>query len=217
MRLPLATDWAEVLVPPVWSAVLLACLLLLALLFRKPLTRVFAGLGISRLSILGVDVEYIAERTEEAFDSREMSAPEREELRAFALLSVRLAPLVRDRRILWVDDEPESNETEARLLRRLGVDVENATATEEALERLRLDPGRFDLVISDWTRGTDTEAGPRLLEALLNRGNERPVLLYVKRVDGERYARASELGADGITAEPDDLLKQVLVELSTAG
>lgn len=60
MTPPLATDWAEVLVPPVWSAVLLISFVLLAVLFKRPLKRVLAELGISRFSILGIDVELAA-------------------------------------------------------------------------------------------------------------------------------------------------------------
>jgi CheY-like chemotaxis protein len=217
VRLPLATDWAEVLVPPVWSATLLLIILVLAWALRRPLTRVFAALGVSRLSILGVDVEWLTNQAEDAYSARNLPAPGRGELRAFALLGVRLEPLIRDRRILWVDDNPANNETEAMLLRKLGVEVENATGTEEAVTRLRRDPARFDLVISDWTRGGNRDAGPELLTELGLAGIGLPVLMYVEDTSTERKARVAELGAKGITAEPDELLKQALVELATAG
>lgn len=216
MTVPLATNWVEILVPPVWSAVLLVILLIAAWALRGPLMRVFAALGVSRLSILGVDVEWIADQAEDAYNARHLTAPERGELRAFALLGVRLAPLIHHRRILWVDDCPANNRTEAALLRKLGVEVENAIDTEEAIARLRRDPTRFDLVISDWTRGENDDAGPELLTELGVAGIGLPVLMYVEDTSVDRRARAAELGAKGITAEPDDLLKQVLIELATA-
>ncbi len=69
------------------------------------------------------------------------------------MLSAHLAPLLSHRRVLWVDDDPRHNVAETRLLRTLGVDIENALTTVEAVDRLHRDPARFDLVISDWTRG----------------------------------------------------------------
>ncbi len=213
--MPTATDWLEILVPPVWSAVLLVLLLFFSWLLRKPLARIVARMGVSRFSVFGVDVDWIADRAGEAYTARDQDAPGREELRAFALLSIRLAPLVDRRRILWVDDEPASNKTEAMLLRRLGVDVENALGTAAALEQISLNPTRFDLVISDWTRD-GTEAGPELLSELGRLAPELPVLMYVADASGERRAVAAELGAKGLTAEPDELLKQALVELATA-
>ena len=133
-----------------------------------------------------------------------------------ARLSGQLEPLVRGRRVLWVDDEPSSNEVEAGLLKRLGVDVENAESTEEALARLRRDPARFDLVVSDWARGEDPDAGRTLLEALPGLPRRWPVLMYVGRANERRRAEAAGLGAKALTDEPDELLKQVLVELAAA-
>lgn len=214
--MPIATDWFEILVPPVWSALLLVLLLFFSWLLRRPLARIVAAMGVSRLSVFGVDVDWIADRAGDAYTAREQNAPGRKELRAFALLSIRLAPLIDRRRILWVDDEPNNNKTEAMLLRRLGVDVENAWGTEAAIEQISLNPTRFDLVISDWTRDGNTEAGPELLEELGRRAPDLPVLMYVADATGERRATAAELGAKGLTSEPDELLKQALVELATA-
>ncbi len=50
MGLPLATDWAEVLVPPVWSLALAGLLLTLAWLWREPVSRTLGRLGVSRFT-----------------------------------------------------------------------------------------------------------------------------------------------------------------------
>jgi hypothetical protein len=120
MAPPLATDWAEVLVPPIWSAILVVALVLLLVLFKRPV-RYLQG---------------IADEAESAYVKRSRDAPERDELQAFARLSEQLAPLVRFRRLLWVDDESDNYEIEARLLRKLGVAIEIATDTEQALVEL---------------------------------------------------------------------------------
>lgn len=210
-------DLVEVLVAPLWSALVVVILFVVAWILRRPLGRMLRDLGISRLSFLGVDIEWIANRTQDAYRERELPAPEPGALQAFAVLSARLAPLVRDRRVLWVDDRPAGNVTETRLLRRLGVDVENATTTAAALARLRDDPARFDLVISDWTRNGPDDSGIALLTQMGAAGMEIPVVMYAGEASPQRRAQAAELGAIGLTTQPDELLKHVLVELATAG
>ena len=215
MGLPLATDWAEVLVPPVWSLVLAGLLVGAAWLWREPVSRALARLGISRFNVLGV--ELIASQTRDAYAARQQTPPGEQALRQFAALSIRLEPLIRDRgrRVLWVDDLPRTHETETRLLRGLGVEIENVLGTEEALARIERDLASFDLLITDWSRGEDPDAGPRLLEAL-GPGFRLPVLMYVAELSAERRGRAGALGAKLVTADPDELLKQALVELATA-
>lgn len=211
----IADAWPELFVAPLWGLVVAVLALLLAWVCRRPLRRIVGDLGVTRLSILGVDLEWVAEQTGSAYSGRGLPAPSRSELRSFARLSAELAPLVSGRRILWVDDVPGGNVAETRLLRGLGVDVENATATTEALERLEKNPARFDLVISDWTRG-GAEAGPELLERLRANGFRMPVIFYVGEVTISRRTRAAELGAVTTTALPDELLKYALTELATA-
>lgn len=81
--------------------------------------------------------------------------------------------------------------------------------------RVAKDPGRFDLIISDWTRA-GAEEGPDLLERLRSTGHNLPYVFYVADASATRRARAAELGAVGIAVLPDELLKYALVELATA-
>ena len=71
-------------------------------------------------------------------------------------------------------------------LRRLAVDVENALGTAAAIEQITLNPTRFDLVSSDWTRDGDVDAGPQLLTELARLAPDLPVLTYVLDASGER-------------------------------
>lgn len=215
MSVPVATDWLELLVAPLWSIVVLILALAIAWWLRRPLLRVLNDLGVSRLSFLGIDIEWIAGQTRDAYSERDLTPPESNQLRAFALLSIRLAPLARNRRILWVDDQPNGNATETRLLRRLGVDIENATSTSEALEQLQRGPGRFDLVISDWDRGNKND-GIELVSGMRAADITLPVVMYVGLITEERRVEAARHDIAGLTSMPDDLLKRVLVELATA-
>jgi CheY-like chemotaxis protein len=51
--------------------------------------------------------------------------------------------------ILFVDNETSITEMGKRTLERLGYSVVTRTSSKEALELIRLDPGKFDLVITD--------------------------------------------------------------------
>jgi CheY-like chemotaxis protein len=212
-----ATDLVDVLVAPLWTAAVVLLTLGVLYLFRKQLGRLFRDLGIKRMSILGVDLEWVEEQTEAAYRDKKMEVPPQSQLRSVAALTQQLAPLLQHRRVLWVDDDPWHNTGETRLLRGLGVDVENERTTEAAVDRMRKEPAGFDLVISDWSRGEPgpNDEGPRLLQQL--RDDVRwhgPFLFYAGEASDERKAKAAELGAVAVTIEPDELLKHALVELS---
>jgi CheY-like chemotaxis protein len=57
----------------------------------------------------------------------------------------------RGERILYVDDEPLLGEAARRRLARLGYEATLCADPRDALERLRRQPGEFDLVVSDYT------------------------------------------------------------------
>lgn len=82
--------------------------------------------------------------------------------------------------VLWVDDNPDGNHHERRILRMLGISVVPALSNDEALELL--EDHAFDLVISDIDRGGG-ETGVALPAKLRRAGVDVPVLFYVGRVD----------------------------------
>jgi two-component system cell cycle sensor histidine kinase/response regulator CckA len=53
-------------------------------------------------------------------------------------------------RILLVDDEPDVVETCAKVLRRLGYEVDATTSPHEALDRFEANPDAFALVMTDF-------------------------------------------------------------------
>ncbi|MFJ9248149.1 P-loop NTPase fold protein [Streptomyces sp. NPDC101776] len=97
-------------------------------------------------------------------------------------------------RMLWVDDHPGNNTSHVRELERLGAQVmvvEDARSAEQ-----RLASGPVDLLLSDFARGADGDAG---LNALA-RWRERelfigPAVFYTGRVTPARERRCRELGA----------------------
>jgi CheY-like chemotaxis protein len=108
-------------------------------------------------------------------------------------------------RILWVDDHPENNENERRMLESLRIVVDEVLSTDHALSRL--ERAAYDSVISDMSRNGDDQAGLRLLSEMRSRGIKVPVIFYVGRIDP---SKGTPPGAFGITFRPDELLHYTL-------
>ncbi|MGO4419905.1 response regulator, partial [Streptomyces sp. MCAF7] len=120
-------------------------------------------------------------------------------------------------RILWVDDHPDHNASLVGTLMVEGAEeVDIARSQEEADRAIEVRPP--DLLISDVTRGSAPEAGFTHVELLREGGYDGQVVFFTSRVTPAREARARELGALGITADPQELLWFVdqAVELATA-
>lgn len=112
-------------------------------------------------------------------------------------------PLLRGARVLWVDDNPSNNLYERTVLTSLGIWVDLALSTEEALYMVTRQ--RYDLILSDMKRGPYPGAGRELLEELMLRKYAAPVVFYIGHVD--RGMPPS--GAFAITDRPDELLHYV--------
>jgi CheY-like chemotaxis protein len=102
--------------------------------------------------------------------------------------------------VLWIDDHPENNLNERKMFRGLGVEIDIAKSTTEALS---MAAGGYDLIFSDMARGDEREAGSEFLARwrLVNR--KTPVIFYVGDYDA---AKGVPGGAFGITNRPDELL-----------
>jgi len=107
--------------------------------------------------------------------------------------------------VLWVDDHPENNRNERRVLQSLGIFVDEVRSTEEALASLRR--ASYDLVLSDMARDGDAEAGLRMLSAMRTGGIDVEVIFYVGLINP---LAGVPPGAFGITARPDELVHYVL-------
>ena len=106
---------------------------------------------------------------------------------------------------LWVDDSPENNLNERKMFRQLGVEIDLARNTEEALKMLRT-PG-YDLVLSDMARGLEPQAGLDFLHKLRQTDQTTPVIFYVGTFAPEKGIPP---GSFGITNRPDELLHMTM-------
>ncbi len=116
--------------------------------------------------------------------------------------------------ILWVDDRPDNNVLERKALEEVGLRFVLSTSTEDALNKI--DSQKFDLIVSDMGRSLDRRAGYRLLEALRNRGDQTPFIVYRGHSTPQLQTEALSRGAQGLTDRPDELFQLVTKELSSS-
>ena len=116
-------------------------------------------------------------------------------------------------KVLWVDDRPQNNVLERQAFEQLGIAVELALSTDEALDALQTDD--FDLVVTDMGRPEGARAGYDLLTQIQNLGLNVPVIIY--SIDGaseEHVAEAKAAGAYASTSGPTQLLRHVTAALA---
>lgn len=107
-------------------------------------------------------------------------------------------------RILWVDDNPENNYAESRILRKFKVKIKQVRNTQDAIDHLnRRD---FDVIISDMKRGENTAAGLELRD-FVGSITDIPFIIYTgdSQETRERPARLF-----GITNRPDELIHLII-------
>ena len=102
--------------------------------------------------------------------------------------------------ILFVDDEPTLVEVGKRLLEQMGYKVTTRTNCIDALELVKTDPNRFDLVISDVTMPQMT--GDRLAGELLRIRPDIPIILCTGYSDRISKENCSKLGVKDLILKP---------------
>lgn len=113
--------------------------------------------------------------------------------------------LLQGTRILWVDDHPGDNRGERKLLHSLGVMIDLADHTDEALAGLAR--AEYDLVITDMRRGNDVQAGKTLIQRMRDSNLYRWTIVYLRDFDPDKETSAWVFG---ITNRPDQLLHYVM-------
>lgn len=135
-----------------------------------------------------------------------------------AMVSAQSADPASSPTILWVDDYPQNNTPIVRTLRSLGITVELALTTEEALSRLAV--GSYRLIISDLGRkedGVDREmAGLDLINEIRSRGYAVPVIIYAGYRGLQHRNELVSAGAVLVTNKASDLIP-IAVDLAVRG
>jgi len=105
-----------------------------------------------------------------------------------------------DERILLVDDQDIIVQIEKQMLERLGYDVTAQTSSTDALEAFRMQPDKFDLVITDLTMPNMT--GDKLAIELIKIRFEIPVILCTGFSEMMSKEKAESLGIKGFLIKP---------------
>ena len=114
-------------------------------------------------------------------------------------------------RVLWVDDNPSNNTSLQKAFERLGIEVDIALSTEQALQRLA--EHTYDVIISDMRRGSDSTAGASLLQYLQEKNVRTPAIIYAGTWAAAHRDDTAALGAALITNDPSQVYSYVLTTI----
>ncbi|MFT5730448.1 MAG: CheY-like chemotaxis protein [Desulforhopalus sp.] len=101
---------------------------------------------------------------------------------------------------LLVDDEPSLAKLGARLLERNGYQVTSLTNPEEALEIIKKDPFRFQLVISDQLMPQMT--GDKLLDSILEINPDVKTIICSGNIDKVDQNIVEKVGVEFVLKKP---------------
>ena len=111
-------------------------------------------------------------------------------------------PRGKNERILLVDDEETLSDLFTELLKQLGYKVENKTCSLETLDAYRLEPDKYDLVLTDMTMPKLT--GLKLAEEIHKIKPDQPVIIITgfNNTDINNY---EEHGINGLIMKPVEI------------
>ncbi len=108
-------------------------------------------------------------------------------------------------RILWIDDFPRNNYYEKQILEQIGLKVDLAVTSEDALTMIRRK--EYDLLLSDIRRGDNPKEGIEFLARLILKGIDIPLIFYTGNVDRSKGVPPY---AFGIADIPSDLFHLIV-------
>ena len=192
--------WIELIKISPGLVTVLFCIVLVAM------NRRMLGAMLDRMTkfkALGIEAEFATRELDSAIASQQVTVSADDRKGALKRLAL-TAPLLRDERILWVDDKPASTRSERALLDKTGARVTTVRTSAEA-ERELADT-EYLLVVTDLKReGRNTE-GLDFVNRTVANATYRPTIAYVG-TDQQGKSRPAHLF--GITNRPDRLIQYV--------
>ncbi len=114
--------------------------------------------------------------------------------------------------VLWVDDNERWIEHERAMLEAAGVSTVWVPSTERALELLT--GNAFHTIISDMGRAEGPQEGFALLDAIRERGDQTPLIVYSGSDRPDHVRAVLDRGGQGATNDPSRLFELVMNEVS---
>jgi CheY-like chemotaxis protein len=103
---------------------------------------------------------------------------------------------LRNKNVLWVDDNPERNSFPVSVLKEAGIIFTAARSTDEAINLINRTTPTFDLIITNIGRSPDRQAGITLLKKINEIKSHIPVIVFSRPETIRKYAEtALDLGA----------------------
>jgi len=103
-------------------------------------------------------------------------------------------------KILYVDDEPSIAKLGQRHLKALGYDAYSTTDPQEALEMIKAEPNRFNLVVSDMAM--PNMPGDQLIAEILSINSKMPTMICSGYTSRMSETKASEMGIKAFVMKP---------------
>ncbi len=117
-------------------------------------------------------------------------------------------------RVLWVDDNPDNNVHERDALSKAGLEFTLAKSTPEA--RRILNGNTFALIISDFNRDGEAEAGFRLFDYVKTLRDAPPFIIYSSSASFSRSEAKRRGVLVGDVDGPYDLFRLVVTALNSS-
>jgi CheY-like chemotaxis protein len=162
-----------------WALVALVAFLVLRRTLVEKLVQV------RNVKTAGVELTFAEQLLDEAAaNAQPHTAPTATKRRATVSRLEHAVDVLKDGRILWVNDNPDGVRPLVDLFRRLNMTVETARSTDEALPLTRTRP--YDIINTDMRRDTEepaATAGLTLIEAVRQQGVHLPVIVLAAAFD----------------------------------
>lgn len=177
-------------------------------LFYKPLRSLLPNA--KQLKFLGVELSFLQDSMEKAVTLAKKNPQWQVEIsqgdeKLVLIRAKRHIELLSEVRILWVDDVPDNNVNEIKMLNDLGLHVTCKANTRDAIDELQ--NNLYDIVLSDMARGTSNTDGLDMLDKIRQFDRHTHVIFYVGIIDKNM---GCPVGAFGITNRPDELLHYII-------
>lgn len=199
MNAELATELIKLIPSILW---ILFVAVLIAVLYKPIRYEMLPRL--SGFKAFGVETTFVIEELNKAVEKRSVQVSENDRSQVFKRVR-RISPILQGSQILWVDDNPDNNLYERRILRSFGIFVDLARSTDEALTMLT--QTKYDVIISDMNREGIEDEGLRFLNKTIQRGLHRYTIFYAARFDPSKGIPPY---AFGMTNRPDHLIHYIL-------
>jgi len=192
--------WIELIKISPGLITVLFCIVLV-ILNRKTLTAMLERM--TKFKGLGLEAEFATKELDSAIASHQVAVSADDRKGALKRLNV-TSPLLRDARVLWVDDEPASTRSERALLEKAGARVTTVKTSADAERELM--EHEYLLVITDLKREGNATEGLDFVRRTVASGTYRWAIAYVAT---DQWGKPRPEYLFAITNRPDHLIHYI--------